>query len=119
MSVVAGAADAGAALDRILRGNYQQAADAWAQIRLDDAIVIETTSKSFAVQFRKERPKVEQQLERMAAVTAFLKDTAWEISRRGSRCGARHRPDAPSLPPQRPPAGHGFFARVPSTGGLR
>jgi hypothetical protein len=32
MSVVATAADASAALNRILRGNYQQAADAWARI---------------------------------------------------------------------------------------
>jgi hypothetical protein len=32
MSVVATAADASAALNRILRGNYQQAADAWAGI---------------------------------------------------------------------------------------
>jgi hypothetical protein len=49
--------------------------------RLDDAIVVETTSKAFAVQFRKERPKLEQQFERMASVSAFLKDTAWEIRR--------------------------------------
>ena len=48
--------------------------------RIDDAIVIETTSKAFAVQFRKERPKLEQQFERMATVSAFLKDTAWEIT---------------------------------------
>jgi len=49
--------------------------------RLDDAIVIETTSKAFAVQFKKERPKVGQQFERMATVSTFLKDSAWEIKR--------------------------------------
>ena len=32
MSVVATAADPSAALNKILRGNYQQAADAWAKI---------------------------------------------------------------------------------------
>jgi len=49
--------------------------------RLDDAIVIETTSKAFAVQFKKERPRLEQQFERMATVSTFLKDSAWEIKR--------------------------------------
>ena len=48
--------------------------------RLDDAVVIETTSQAFAVQFRKERPKVEQQFERMASVSAYLRATAREIT---------------------------------------
>ena len=48
--------------------------------RLDDAIVIESTSKAFAVQFSKERPKLEQQFERMASVSSYLRATAREIT---------------------------------------
>ena len=48
--------------------------------RLDDAVVIESTSKAFAVQFRKERPKVEQQFERMGSVSSYLRATAREIT---------------------------------------
>lgn len=47
--------------------------------RLGDAVVIESTSKAFAVQFRKERPKVEQQFERMESVSSYLRATAREI----------------------------------------
>jgi len=48
--------------------------------RIDDAVVIESTSAAFAVQFRKERPKLEQQFERMASVSSYLRATAREIS---------------------------------------
>jgi hypothetical protein len=48
--------------------------------RIDDAVVRESTSPSFAVQFRKERPKLEQQFERMASVSSYLRATAREIS---------------------------------------
>ena len=48
--------------------------------RIGDAVVIESTSPAFAVQFRKERPKLEQQFERMASVSSFLRATAREIS---------------------------------------
>ena len=47
--------------------------------RIGDAVVIETTGPEFAVQFRKERPKVEQRLERMAAVSKELRSTASEL----------------------------------------
>ena len=48
--------------------------------RIDDAVVNESTSPAFAVQFRKERPKLEQQFERMASVSSLLRATAREIS---------------------------------------
>ena len=48
--------------------------------RIDDAVVMESTSPAFAVQFRKERPKLEQQFERMASVSSYLRATAREIS---------------------------------------
>ena len=42
--------------------------------------MIESTSAAFAVQFRTERPKLEQQFERMASVSSSLRATAREIS---------------------------------------
>ena len=48
--------------------------------RIGDATVIEATSRAFAVQFRKERPRLEQRFERMASVSASLRATAREIT---------------------------------------
>jgi hypothetical protein len=59
--------------------------------RIGDAVVIESTSREFAIQFRKERPKVEQQLERMASVSSYLRATAREIT--ATRIKLRRSPD--------------------------
>lgn len=46
--------------------------------RIGDAVVIESTSASFAVQFRKERAKAEKQLERVDQVLSVLRATQRE-----------------------------------------
>jgi hypothetical protein len=54
---------------------------------IGDAVGAGSTSRPFAVQFRKEKPDVERQLERIAGVLDYLRATAREITAVKSRLG--------------------------------